>query len=294
MYMAYRTNATFVMNEVLADIKLALTGTTDPSNFGNSCDKGNTTITSTVAAGWTSADSNPGTGQFAISCLDKDAVLTKYVSLDTTTSANNLTAKLFEGWNTGTHAGSVTAYHGSVGFANITSVAFIYVWATPRYIFMFLYQSGGWQGRFGIVEIDRSTVISDYYQAANAKPVTCMMTCSDNRLQNTRWKNSGRNGEWLPGDSISNPGKIIMFEPNGVSLHAPGNIAETQLFYVQPVYCTTGDQDNWAVYFGKIIDLYMLPCNQDSGIVALDETTIAGNTYSLMPLSEGVLCFRKG
>lgn len=79
MYAEYAWVDSAARADVISDIVAILTGETVVANLSAACDKPNTTITATVAAGWSVWDSNAGSdGQVIRSAFNDDASNYKY------------------------------------------------------------------------------------------------------------------------------------------------------------------------------------------------------------------------
>jgi hypothetical protein len=103
MYAVYKYVASATRANVLLDLKAIFTGETTPSNLSAACDTANTTITATVAAGWTDYDSTPPTNTRILRApYSDDASNYKYAILYFDTS-NRLRIRTCESWTDDTN-----------------------------------------------------------------------------------------------------------------------------------------------------------------------------------------------
>ena len=110
MYTVYRYSSGAEEQDILDDIVAILTGETDVSYLSSSCDKPNTTITSTVAAGWAVHDIAPGYAT-GVGCVIKapvadDATAFKYVGLRFIKSTGAFYVYIYEDWDNVAHSGT--------------------------------------------------------------------------------------------------------------------------------------------------------------------------------------------
>ncbi|MBF0212378.1 MAG: hypothetical protein HQM00_02300 [Magnetococcales bacterium] len=106
---AYQSGASKA--NILNDLVLLATGTTDKTLLSSDCDQANTTITSTDAAGWSVYDSSAGTNAKCLRApLADDASSYKYIVIDTNTTGE-LYLGVYDDWNPATHAGTNLAHY---------------------------------------------------------------------------------------------------------------------------------------------------------------------------------------
>jgi hypothetical protein len=126
---------------LLSDIIALLTGTTDKASLSASIIQNTSYIESSVAAGWTVHDANPGTSKKVLSAPNADGS-TKYVLVDLSVAGFvGLTA--YESWNATSHVGTNNCYYGAVSglsnsrpTVNLGAGGALYVGSTERYLFM--------------------------------------------------------------------------------------------------------------------------------------------------------------
>ena len=286
MFCAYRTNSTLVITEVLADVKKLLTGETNVANLGASCDKANTTITSTIAAGWTDADPTGVNTKLVLSAPDFDGVTTKYsiISIPTAT----WTLQCAETWNTTTHVGTNLSGIGSGTAISLSAVLLLYIWATPRYIYILSNQSAA----FGVVmsfgELSRSASLSDYYSIGNAKHLHyCNMSGSGGQTFFTRAKNNTSVGETL-GTASTNTclGKYLY---NTAIIAPVRQFNETITYIAMPKWLGVSNNTGNYVLMSTQVDGYIIVGN--TGSTYLDEVTIGGLQYQILSVSGTAAAF---
>jgi hypothetical protein len=83
MYAKYSYNPGAAVDNILADLTLLLTGTTTVASLSSDCNKGNTSVISTTAAGWSVYDNFQGCNlKTGLRALNADATTYKYMALD--------------------------------------------------------------------------------------------------------------------------------------------------------------------------------------------------------------------
>lgn len=110
MYATYTYKAGSVAGNIIADIVLMLTGTTDPLLLSGDCVAGSTTITATELAGWTVHDAVAAANAQVLKAeYSDDAANFKYLYIDTN---NNTHVRLnyYEAWNEVAHTGTNPTY----------------------------------------------------------------------------------------------------------------------------------------------------------------------------------------
>lgn len=102
MYAKYTYSAGATAANILADVVLILTGTTDKTTLSASCDQANTEILTTYnVAGWTVHDAVSSTKSVITSAQSDTG--SKYLVLDVGASAGFFRAQCCESWNATTH-----------------------------------------------------------------------------------------------------------------------------------------------------------------------------------------------
>lgn len=119
MFGHYYYNATATQANMVADLVAILTGETNPANLSSDCDTVNTTITATVAAGWTLHDSAAGSnGQVVKAAHTDSGTQFKYLLL-APYSSTGIALTGYETWNATSHTGTN---------ANPTSASSVYIY----------------------------------------------------------------------------------------------------------------------------------------------------------------------
>lgn len=120
MYAKYQYVSGATQANILADLTAILTGETDKANLSAGCDQTNTTITSTIAAGWTLHDGSSGTNKKVIKApYSGNGAVYKYVELSIDTTAL-FTAFLYETFNESTHTGTNITSNGTTTRQQLT------------------------------------------------------------------------------------------------------------------------------------------------------------------------------
>ncbi|MEO5350505.1 MAG: hypothetical protein H7836_12780 [Magnetococcus sp. YQC-3] len=129
---------------VLADLVLIMTGTTNVNSLSGLCDKANSLIVSDVPAGWTLHDNAAGTNAKCLKApMVDDPTAFKHVVLDTNTDAYcNLL--LYASWDATTHTGKFLTNNSNSSATgqyvqNVAASAggIMYGWVTARYMILF-------------------------------------------------------------------------------------------------------------------------------------------------------------
>ncbi|MBF0096286.1 MAG: hypothetical protein HQM04_06525 [Magnetococcales bacterium] len=163
MFAKYVYNAAANTAHVLADVVAILTGTSDTATLSASCNKAASSITATVAAGWTLHDVSAGMNAQALKAANADSGY-KYVVIDTNTSGAIFT-KIYYSWDEGVHSGSNLAYNSDVASysqrLDLTNGGTLYLFASPRYLLLASSVAAGWgsptnSGPSGCVERSRA------------------------------------------------------------------------------------------------------------------------------------------
>jgi hypothetical protein len=109
MFAKYVYNAGTQAN-FLSDIVALMTGESNKNNLSSMCNKDTTTITSTLAAGWTVHDASAGTNKVCVKALLPNSVDTyKYVVIDTN-NATYCRFLVYETWDNSAHTGTNLLY----------------------------------------------------------------------------------------------------------------------------------------------------------------------------------------
>ncbi|MBF0423678.1 MAG: hypothetical protein HQL73_11875 [Magnetococcales bacterium] len=145
MYCKYVYKASATQANILADVVAVLTGTSSVASLSSDCDKVNSVLITTVAAGWTVHDPSAGTNSQVLKAAFADDTATfKYLWISTNTSGYIITA-IYETWNASTHTGTNLCYYSNnttVSQRIVTSGSNILnVLATARYA-LFLSDTG--------------------------------------------------------------------------------------------------------------------------------------------------------
>jgi hypothetical protein len=161
MFTVYNYAAGATQANVLSDIVKLLTGETNKANLSAACVQANTSILSTVAAGWSVWDASAGTNIQCLRAINQDASTYKYYLLQfgSTTAFSAATA---ESWNAGTHTGTnVTPYAANTW--DSAGGGYFYIYATSKNIVILPWTSTGYKGIVGsLFEFTREATPATY------------------------------------------------------------------------------------------------------------------------------------
>ncbi|MBF0629105.1 MAG: hypothetical protein HQL91_12885 [Magnetococcales bacterium] len=148
MYSKYVYLAGASAANILADLVAILTGETVVANLSASCDKAQTTILSTIPAGWSLHDGSAGTNAKTIKApLADDATKFKYVVLDANT-AGYIQTKVYETWDATAHTGTNIAYNSNSPSASqqfsTTLAGTVHLFASARFLLLASLYNGIW------------------------------------------------------------------------------------------------------------------------------------------------------
>lgn len=175
MYTVYRYLPNSTAANVISDLGKILSGTIDKNLLSASCDKANTTILSTILAGWESYDESLTNKRIMRSPYVDDETRFKIVEIEVTSSYLYLSG--YESWSLASHTGTNKTSNGTnyPQRLNLTAGGTIYIFSSARFM-AFLTNSGvdwgdnSYQGMSLAVEFSRDqpyqTVINGYPQFA--------------------------------------------------------------------------------------------------------------------------------
>ena len=286
MYTTYAYIAGATAANILADVVLLLTGTTNKATLSASCSQAGTSIDASVSvAGWTVYDASAGTNAQCLRAPVADnGSQYKYLVIDTN-SAGYILQKGYETWNSGTHAGTNLIYDSDVvGYSQrllVASGGTLYISANVRHCFMWSLQGGVYgsstiQGPTGILERSRlspwdtvgngyppfiflASIVNAIYEPRSLNAANADITAS--AAQDTVVTPFGGSAITPPVTSvISNSGKSVfghVFLPWGVCRAADGHLG--------------GDITSFS-------DIWLTTYNSGS---PLDTVVYGGNTYNI-------------
>ena len=137
MHAKYVYSASATAANILADAIAILTGTTTPASLSASCNTATTTISAAYAvAGWSVYDASAGANAQVLRALNTDATTYRYLEINTN-SAGYFLCKVWESWNSGTHAGTNLAYNSDATNhaqqLDVTNGGVLYIDASAHY-----------------------------------------------------------------------------------------------------------------------------------------------------------------
>jgi hypothetical protein len=130
MYAVYTHDASTTQANLVNDIVLILTGTTNTASLSADCVTASSSITTTYdSAGWTLHDGSTGaTSLQIIKALQQDGVTYKYVGINAT-STTSFKLTVYEDWNATTHVGTNGVDSNSITWSSSTQQPF-YIYAS--------------------------------------------------------------------------------------------------------------------------------------------------------------------
>lgn len=149
MYAKYQYVSGATQANILADLTAILTGETTVANLSAGCDKTNTTITSTIAAGWTLHDGSSGTNKKVIKApYSGNAAVYKYLELDYSYSADYcITCQFYETFDNSTHTGTNKTANSNTELGQrmttSTSGNILHVFSSARFVALFSQTANG-------------------------------------------------------------------------------------------------------------------------------------------------------
>lgn len=286
MYAVYCYQAGSTATNVLADMVKLLTGETNKANLSSDCVQANTSIISTVSAGWTVHDSAVGSGSQVIKCLQADGTTMKYYRLmnNDSTSYRGIA---YESWNATTHTGTNPTGDANgfmTGSWSLINGGYFYIYASPRTIFMRPYHTAAWQttGTGAYLEFTRETDPTGYPTSivasnGSSTPVGYNWICPRVKMPNSA-------GDYA---SVS----------NGHFTHVVGIAAGSNLADSNAAFCRNAAEATQVIAYklearrttatysllgahrcGEIYDILGVAGSLGTN---LDEITISGKTYVL-------------
>lgn len=288
MYATYIYGAGATQANILADIILLLTGTTDVNSLSDACIKASSSITAAVnVAGWSVYDASAGTNaQCLRAAVADNASQYKYIVLDANT-AGCLKCKVYEGWNSSTHVGTNLAYYSdSTTYSqplNTTLGGRLDVAASARYVlFMALQNStfgvgGVIKSSSGILERTRR---SAWDTVAAGYPPFIFAGNFNGILTECRRKDSNQ-GEELSSStplSLSTPVNADTWLSQSICGDAAGN--PKHVLFPMGCYCVS--KGHLGGDLSSLCDIWMTT----TGLSPFDILTVDMNTkYVVWPLN---------
>lgn len=284
MYAVYTHNNSTSQANLVNDIVLLLTGTTNPASLSADCVTGSTTVSTTYdAAGWTLYDAAAGSNLQVIRALQQDGVTYKYVGIEaSSTSVFRIT--VYESWNSGTHVGTNGVTSNNVAWSSTTQQPF-YIYASQQAIVITCFNSSTYASPACALEVDNTlaTFIAGY-------PTTFTFSSANDISQGTgpRIKNPKASGD------LTTTSTFFMSSPNADNSGSPckgfifRDASETvQMALLTPVFhaCTAATDTNYGA-FGKLLGSVKFGSCIASP-VTLDTASIGGTTYVAMYIETG-------
>jgi hypothetical protein len=278
MYAVYNYKAGSTQAQVLSDIISILTGTTNVASLSASCVQSNTSITSTVAAGWSVWDASAGTNWQMLRTLAQDGVTYKYWGIQLN-GISTFLCFIAETWNASTHAGTNACTTGS-GSWDATNGGYFYIYATAKNIIMISWTTtGSFRGFTGsTIETTRDAAIPSGYPCYAMFSQAAGQSAPWFSLANTsswfisRAKNQTSSGDTTVSAAITNLGPILnVGGPQGAGSGLYRDASENQYIALY----SAGMSFN-SVFAGTAYDIKL---SSVSSATLLDEFSYSGTNY---------------
>jgi hypothetical protein len=294
MYAVYNYKAGSTAANVSADIIKLLTGETNLANLSTDCVTANSSIISTVAAGWTVHDASAGTNIQVIKALCQDGTTYKYYRFGCT-STTVCEGTISEGWNAGTHTatnGLTTGIAAVQSSWNATAGGFFYVYATQKNIILYSYHTSNYQAINGMMvfEHTRDTVPSGYpcfcvAYGINNNTFTNSVTIGTAGWAHPRYKSALAAGDVLATFSSTQAGAgmgplgAFYYSSSSLAFYRDGSEAVQVVVYKMGFGTTPALNTNLAArHLGEGYDILL---GHSSLGAPRDEITISSKTYVL-------------
>lgn len=274
MYAVYCYKAGSTTSQVISDIVLIATGTTNVGSLSASCVQANTSIVSTVAAGWSVWDASAATNGQVLRAVNADGTTYKYFGLTlTSTSAISFTA--CESWNASTH--TPTNYQTQSSTWDATNGGYFYIYATPRNIIISPWTTTGTKDIICTFEFSRDSIPAGYPCHALTHSQVGYASYAYTYL--CRQKNVASTGDTtnvycqvgpIKTENTQSNGYNSIFQYNHVWRDASEN-AQITLY--------RAGLTNYALHLGTAYDIFITSSAIGN---ALDEITVSGTTYVLI------------
>jgi hypothetical protein len=158
MFARYDYIASATLSQVIADIALLLTGTTNKASLSASCAQANTNIISSVAAGWSVYDAAAAANAQVFRALNGDGSTYKYMYVGLTTTTYDV--RCYESWNAATHVGTNLASSNSSSSTSFSSASggTIFLGASTQYAHLMGFVGTTFGAMKSIMERTRASV----------------------------------------------------------------------------------------------------------------------------------------
>lgn len=284
MYAVYTHDSSTSQANLVNDIVLLLTGTTNPASLSADCVTASTTVSTTYSvAGWTLHDASGGTNLQIIKALQQDGVTYKYVGIEAN-STSSFRITVYEAWNAGTHTGTNGVTSNTVTWSSSAQQPF-YIYASQQAIVITCLSGGSYSSPACAFEVDNTlgTFIAGY-------PTTFTYTSANDISQGTgpRIKNPK-----APGD-LTTTSTFFMSSPNADNSGSPckgfifRDASETvQMALLTPVIhaCTAATDVQYGA-FGKLLGSVKFGSCTASPVTQ-DTASIGGSTYVAIYIETG-------
>lgn len=160
MYAVYSYDLNSTPASVLGDLIKIITGETNKDNLSAQCVKANTSIISTVPAGWSVHDAFAASNAQVVRAINQDGITYKYCYWATT--EGQLQQATYETWNASLHTGTFNTLLNIASWITTNAGGYLYIYATAKNIYVLPWNANGYSFACGCMEISRETIPSTY------------------------------------------------------------------------------------------------------------------------------------
>lgn len=284
MYAVYTHDASTSQANLVNDIVLILTGTTNTASLSADCVTGSSSISTTYAvAGWTLHDAAGGSNLQIIKALQQDGVTYKYVGIQAT-STTAFSVVVYEDWDEIGHSGTNGVTSNSITWSSSTQQPF-YIYATQQAIVITCYSGVVYYSPCVALEVDNTlgTFIAGYPTTFTFKTANDISEGTGPRIKNPK----------AAGD-LTTTSTFFMSSPNADNSGSSckgfifRDATETvQMALLTPVFhaCTAAADTNYGA-FGKLLGNVKFG-NCLASPVTQDTASIGGATYVAIYVETG-------
>lgn len=293
MFARYEYKAGSAPTEIINDLILLLTGTTDVNALSASCVKETSYINSDVArpAGWELWDAAPNATGKCVRALNADGSTYKYVLIDRHATSGVIYFKTYESWNATTHVGTNLCSGSDNAAMTYRPVdgGIIFISASARSLFAQTWSIGTWDsGPFFVCEHTRDEPWDTVEHGS-----TCFGYGNYNIFSSSAGYNSNSGYEFtkprikypVTGDVVNGNASSPLMGPysnnyGNINLYnsSPGERIRDAAGNGVHAFCNIMVVNSKAI-FGKLYDVYLT--TRGAGLPS-DEAVYDGKTYFIM------------
>jgi hypothetical protein len=274
MYAKYEYNSGATQANILADLVLILTGTTDVNSLSASCNKTTSSITATVASGWTVHDASAGSGKQVLKAAYVDNG-SAYKFAELTVTSSELQIHVNETWNetahTYTNRTGNTSYYQRWSSSNAGR---FYLFSSARFLaivgeYLTNYGESSYSGMTIVAELSRNqpwnTVGSGYPSVALVNTGEChygnagiYLPRAKTNLNNDVTGASAKLFLSTAGVSYGNWGTATSF-PQGTNARVYDSLGNRQIPFFELLAIDPPNFVTWVGDLSTIADIWIAP-----------------------------------